>query len=51
MTFIVNHDGVVYQKDLGRDTAKVAEAMTDVRPGPDLEERSIDRLLKDGASA
>jgi hypothetical protein len=27
MTFIVNHDGVVYQKDLGRQTAKTAQAM------------------------
>src|SRR5262245_57754776 len=27
MTFIVNHDGVVYQKDLGRNTAEVARAM------------------------
>jgi hypothetical protein len=27
MTFIVNHDGVVYQKDLGRDTEKTAQAM------------------------
>jgi len=27
MTFIVNHDGVVYQKDLGRNTAKAAQAM------------------------
>jgi len=25
VTFIVNHDGVVYQKDLGDDTAKLAE--------------------------
>jgi hypothetical protein len=28
MTFIVNQDGVVYQKDLGKDTKKIAEAMT-----------------------
>lgn len=28
MTFIVNHDGVVYQKNLGKGTAKSAEAMT-----------------------
>ena len=28
MTFIVNHDGVVYQKDLGPRTAELAEAMT-----------------------
>jgi hypothetical protein len=27
MTFIVNHDGVVYEKDLGPDTAAVARAM------------------------
>jgi len=27
MTFIVNHDGVVYQKDLGRNTEKAAHAM------------------------
>lgn len=28
MTFIVNQDGVVYQKNLGKNTAKIAEAMT-----------------------
>jgi hypothetical protein len=27
MTFIVNHDGVVYQKDLGPNTEKAAQAM------------------------
>ena len=27
MTFLVNHDGVVYQKDLGPKTAQLAEAM------------------------
>ena len=27
MTFIVNHDGVVYQKDLGANTMQLAEAM------------------------
>jgi hypothetical protein len=27
MTFIVNHDGVVYQKDLGKETKKAARAM------------------------
>ena len=26
-TFIVNHDGVVFQKDLGEDTAKVVETI------------------------
>ena len=32
MTFIVNHDGVVYQKDLGAKTASVAQAMTKFNP-------------------
>ena len=32
MTFIVNHDGVVYQKDLGRKTASVAQSMTRFNP-------------------
>jgi hypothetical protein len=34
MTFIVNHDGVVYSKDLGEDTAKLATAMTLFDPDP-----------------
>jgi len=32
MTFIVNHDGVVYQKDLGKETEKIAHAMTKFDP-------------------
>jgi hypothetical protein len=32
MTFIVNHDGMVYQKDLGRETGKIAIAMTKYDP-------------------
>ena len=32
MTFLVNHDGVVYQKDLGRNTATTAKAMTTYDP-------------------
>ena len=28
MTFIVNHDGVVYQRDLGPQTAKIAPAIS-----------------------
>jgi len=33
MTFIVNHDGVVYQKDLGPESEKAAKAMTRFDPG------------------
>jgi Protein of unknown function (DUF2950) len=32
MTFIVNHDGIVYQKDLGPDTAAAARAMSRFDP-------------------
>ena len=32
MTFIVNHAGIVFQKDLGPDTAKLAERMTSFNP-------------------
>ena len=32
MTFIVNHDGAVYQKDLGPNTEKVARAMERFNP-------------------
>jgi len=32
MSFIVNHDGVVYQKDLGEETGKIASAMTKYDP-------------------
>ena len=31
-TFIVNQQGVVYQKDLGSDTAQIAGAMTQYNP-------------------
>ena len=32
MTFIVNHDGVVYEKDLGANTAQAAGSMTKFNP-------------------
>ena len=35
MTFMVNHDGVVYSKDLGPETAKLALAIDTFDPGPD----------------
>ncbi len=37
MTFIVNHDGIVYQKDLGRDTAVTAKKLQAFDPGPGWE--------------
>lgn len=44
MTFIVNHDGVVYQKDLGKETGKITKAMTKFDPDKTwkkVEERTI----------
>jgi hypothetical protein len=38
MTFIVNHNGKVYQKDLGAATARVASALTAFDPGPGWKE-------------
>jgi hypothetical protein len=32
MTFMVNQDGVVYQKDLGEDTLKVAAGLSEYNP-------------------
>jgi len=32
MTFIVNESGVIFEKDLGPDTTKFAEAMTAFDP-------------------
>jgi hypothetical protein len=32
MTFIVNHEGVVYQKELGRDTETIARTMETYNP-------------------
>ena len=34
MTFICNHDGVVYQKNLGKETASAARAMARFDPDP-----------------
>jgi hypothetical protein len=34
MTFIVNHDGIVYESNLGPRTAALARAMTRFDPGP-----------------
>jgi hypothetical protein len=34
MTFIINQDGVLLQKDLGKNTVKTATAMSEFDPGP-----------------
>lgn len=37
MTFVVNHEGVIYQKDLGKGTQKTARAIKAFNPGPGWE--------------
>ena len=32
MTFVVNQDGVIYEKNLGKNTKKLAEAITSFNP-------------------
>ena len=38
-TFIINQDGVVYAKDLGKDTENLAKVMTDFNP-----DNTLDRI-------
>ena len=46
MTFIVNQQGRVYQKDLGPQTAKTAGEMKSIRSGQDLDGLTrLNRLL------
>ena len=45
MTFIVNQNGTVYQKNLGSKTEGIAKAMTRLQPGSDLERGAIIRVL------
>ena len=37
MTFVVNQDGIVYQKDLGPDTTAIAQAMKEFDPDSTLQ--------------
>ena len=43
-TFIVNHDGVVYEKDLGPGSAAEAAKMKRLRSGQGLDQGSLKRL-------
>ncbi|HKJ22803.1 MAG TPA: DUF2950 family protein, partial [Gammaproteobacteria bacterium] len=46
MTFLVNQDGVVYQEDLGPDTATVARRMTEFNPDGSWRKASADEGKK-----
>ena len=47
MTFIVSHNGKVYEKDLGPNTARIGEKIHDLRSGPRLEQ-AIGRICTAG---
>jgi hypothetical protein len=42
MTFLVNHEGTVFQKDLGPNTDKLAEQMTSFNPDDTWKKVSAD---------
>ena len=42
MTFIVNRDGVVYEKDLGASTSATAATMTRFNPDPTWQKTSVE---------
>jgi hypothetical protein len=50
MTFMVSHDGVVYSKDLGPDTAKLAMAVDTFDPGPDWKKEEPENLIVTGTA-
>jgi DUF2950 family protein len=51
MTFIVNQDGVVYQKNLGKDTARIAQAMKSFDPDKTWSKAELPpELQKEGAT-
>jgi hypothetical protein len=50
MTFIVNQEGVVYEKDLGKETEKLAASMTSYDPGPTWQ-KAVDQEQEQEQSA
>lgn len=51
MTFIVNHDGVVFEKDLGPKTTELARAMKTFDPDESWRKVDADAKAPDGAQA
>jgi Protein of unknown function (DUF2950) len=51
MTFTVNHDGVVYQKDLGPDTRSIASAMRTFNPDDTWAKADVPDAVAPTASA
>ena len=45
-TFVINHDGVVYEKDLGEDTSKIASRTTAFNPDDTWKKVEVDTAEK-----
>lgn len=43
MTFVVDQNGVIYQKDLGKDTTTAAASINEFNPGPGWEKTEADQ--------
>jgi hypothetical protein len=41
MTFMTNHDGILYERDLGEDTTRLAKAITAYDPGPEWKRSDV----------
>lgn len=41
MTFMVSHNGKIYEKDLGKNTASIGAKMTSFDPGPGWKEEAL----------
>jgi hypothetical protein len=46
MTFLVNHQGVIYEKDLGENTTRIASGLTVFNPDSGWQ-RVSDAAIKD----
>jgi hypothetical protein len=46
MTFVVNHAGTVFQKDLGEHTTRIAERMTSFNPDQTWKKVDVSELEK-----
>ena len=46
MTFVVSHDGIVYEKNLGKNTAKIAGTMEKFDPGESWKKATVNTASK-----
>ena len=42
MTFLVNHEGIIFEKDLGSQTSEIVESMTEFNPDDTWQRAKVD---------